>query len=80
MFKGAKDIISSVSGTEMQSSSTELSEIDLDQFKIIRNFECNIHENCTSRLFSLDTYCCVPANYCCNWFEFMMKYKYAICV
>lgn len=73
LFEGAKETTPSTSTIKI-STSSEMSETDTEQFKM-RSYECNIHENCTSRLFSLDTYCCKPANYCCNWIEFMMKFK-----
>ena len=36
---------------------------------------CTVHENCSYKIFSLDTYCC-KANYCCSWFELMANFKY----
>jgi len=39
---------------------------------------CQTHENCSSRIFSLDAYCCQSRNYCCNWFEYSTNYQYRI--
>lgn len=36
---------------------------------------CQTHENCSSRIFSLDAYCCQSRNYCCNWFEYSTNYQ-----
>lgn len=36
---------------------------------------CDNHENCSSRILSLDAYCCQSTNYCCNWFEYSTSYK-----
>ncbi len=36
---------------------------------------CTTHTNCSSRILTLDTYCCSTTNNCCNWFEFTATYK-----
>lgn len=36
---------------------------------------CDTHENCTSRIFSLDTYCCHSSQVCCNWFQYTITYN-----
>lgn len=36
---------------------------------------CDAHANCSSRILTLDTYCCLSKKQCCNWFEFAATYK-----
>jgi len=36
---------------------------------------CETHANCSSRILTLDTYCCPTSNHCCNWFKFAVTYK-----
>lgn len=38
---------------------------------------CTTHQNCSSRILTLDTYCCPSSNTCCNWFKFTSTYKSA---
>ena len=72
LLKESKEIVS-MSSIQIKTNA-ELNVSDIDQFRATLP-SCSSHENCTTRLFSLDTYCCKSTNYCCNWFEFMMKFK-----
>jgi hypothetical protein len=38
-------------------------------------FPCMTHSNCSSRILTLDTYCCSTTSNCCNWFEFATTYR-----
>ena len=41
---------------------------------------CTTHQNCSSRILTLDTYCCPSSNTCCNWFKFTSTYKWVFYV
>ena len=36
---------------------------------------CSVHENCTSRILTLDAYCCQSIGTCCNWFLYTSYFQ-----
>lgn len=56
-------------------SRTQTTVNSLWKFEKGPKITCESHTNCSSRILTLDTYCCPSSKHCCNWFEFAAKYK-----
>lgn len=57
-----------------KTSTKTTSSIHIETLKSIK-VPCTTHINCSSRILTLDTYCCPTSNHCCNWFKFAVTYK-----
>lgn len=75
--KTASISTASLSTTTHTTSHSETTQTNLNnkQNEPNRLVACDTHENCSSRVFSLDAYCCQSANFCCNWFEYSTNYQ-----
>ncbi len=61
--------------TTIPVTTTIISEFDL--IRSAKKILCDTHENCSMRALTLDAYCCQSDSYCCNWFEFAIKFRLA---
>lgn len=57
-------------------TSTQTNDLKMNSSFKSTKVACETHTNCSSRILTLDTYCCPTKNYCCNWFEFATTYRF----
>lgn len=61
--------------SKCEDTKTSLGLASLFEVNKTPKVSCETHANCSSRILTLDTYCCQSNNQCCNWFEFAATYR-----
>lgn len=61
--------------TTMTTTTTDVKIIETERELFSSRFKCESHFNCSTKVFTLDSYCCPSNGYCCNWFEFVSEFQ-----